>query len=416
MKKFYLLLAVLLFSASTFAQSVGINSTGAAPTSGAMLEVVQTGTSETAYFKSSNEDGYGLHIRTVDNGNDKYALKVDTENGEIEGLTVTNAGNVGIGTATPESTLEVAGRVVIDNTVAPGFYGQANNENKVYVGYDGAGTGLQLYNFTSEKSLMVENDGDLTYPGNVGIGTTSPSYKLDISSGDNCGIRIGPNTTWGRSLFLGGWNDSDFTEARIQSSNGNLHLDAKGETSGSGVGIYLNYYHSGDVILAGGGGNVGIGSTELNSYKFYVNGPAGGTGTWNQLSDTRLKKDVVNINNGLEKVMQLRPVTFNWKQEDYPDMNLDDRNHVGFIAQEVEEVVPQVVSTAGDEMQTKSIAYSDLVPVLTKAIQEQQAEIEALKAQNAMLAGKVTELDQLKAEVENLKKSLGLGTQLTDNK
>jgi cell shape-determining protein MreC len=67
-------------------------------------------------------------------------------------------------------------------------------------------------------------------------------------------------------------------------------------------------------------------------------------------------------------------------------------------------------------MKTKSIAYSDLVPVLTKAIQEQQAEIEALKAQNAMLTGKVTELDQLKAEVENLKKSLGLGTQLSDNK
>lgn len=45
----------------------------------------------------------------------------------------------------------------------------------------------------------------------------------------------------------------------------------------------------------------------------------------------------------------------------------------------MEEVVPQVVNTANDEMQTKSIAYSDLVPVLTKAIQEQQAEIEALK-------------------------------------
>lgn len=92
--------------------------------------------------------------------------------------------------------------------------------------------------------------------GNVGIGTTAPACKLDISSGDNYGMRIGPNTTFGRSLLLGGWNNTDFSEARIQGSNGNLHLDAK-----SGNDIYINNYHTGNVLIAGGGGYVGIGTT-----------------------------------------------------------------------------------------------------------------------------------------------------------
>jgi hypothetical protein len=102
-------------------QSVGINATGAAPTSGAMLEVIQTGTTETAYFKNSNLDGYGVHIRTADNGNDKYALKVDTQNGDIEGLTVTNYGHVGIGTTSPDTKLDVNG-VALSNYEGFSYY------------------------------------------------------------------------------------------------------------------------------------------------------------------------------------------------------------------------------------------------------------------------------------------------------
>jgi len=97
------------------------------------------------------------------------------------GYTLLN-GNVGIGTATPQGKLEVDGYVIINHAAAPGFYGQSAGTNKVYVGYDGAATGLELYNFTSAKSLMVRDNGDLTYPGNVGIGTTTPVAKLDIES------------------------------------------------------------------------------------------------------------------------------------------------------------------------------------------------------------------------------------------
>jgi hypothetical protein len=90
--------------------------------------------------------------------------------------------------------------------------------------------------------------------GNVGIGTNNPGYKLDVNSG-NDPIRLGPNSSYGRSLLLGGWGTGT-SEAWVRTSGGNLHIDSKASNH-----IYLNHYHSGNVYIASGGGNVGIGTT-----------------------------------------------------------------------------------------------------------------------------------------------------------
>ena len=91
------------------------------------------------------------------------------------------------------------------------------------------------------------------------------------------------------------------------------------------------------------------------------------------------KKDILPIENALDKVLSLNGVTFNWNKGFNPRVNLDNNNHIGLIAQEVERVVPQAVSTALNGEKTKSVAYSDLVPVLIEAIKEQQKQIEELK-------------------------------------
>ena len=88
-----------------------------------------------------------------------------------------------------------------------------------------------------------------------------------------------------------------------------------------------------------------------------------------QVSDIKLKHHIRTIPSALDKVKQLRGVEFLWKKNNQPS--------IGFIAQEVEEVLPVAVGNAND---TKTIDYSKIIPVLTEAIKEQQTLIEQLMA------------------------------------
>jgi hypothetical protein len=149
------------------------------------------------------------------------------------------------------------------------------------------------------------------------------------------------------------------------------------------------------VLAINQNGRVGNGTTSMD-YTLHVNGSVAGTSAYNNLSEARLKKDVEPIENGLNKVMALHTITFNWNKTINPELNLDDRNHIDFMAQELEAVLPQVISTGHDAIQTKSVAYGDVVPVLAKAIQEQQSEIESLKK----------ELEELRKMIQSKKQYL----------
>jgi hypothetical protein len=95
-------------------------------------------------------------------------------------------------------------------------------------------------------------------------------------------------------------------------------------------------------------------------------------------SDARLKKNVEGLTNAMEQVKKLRPVWYNWKKdEDSVDKEM------GFIAQEIEESIPSLVHT--EKSGYKSVEYAKMVSLLTKALQEQQEQIDALRAEVAEL-------------------------------
>ena len=104
-------------------------------------------------------------------------------------------------------------------------------------------------------------------------------------------------------------------------------------------------------------------------------------------SDSRIKKNIVNSNYGLATVLKLRPVEYN--------LTSNDLKQVGFIAQEVQKLVPEVVTGKEGDLskgEILGITYSNLVPVLTKAIQEQQKQIED---QNAKIAAQQKQIEEL---------------------
>jgi hypothetical protein len=109
--------------------------------------------------------------------------------------------------------------------------------------------------------------------------------------------------------------------------------------------------------------------------------------SFTSLSDSRIKKNIVNSTYGLATVLQLRPVEYN--------LTSNDLKQVGFIAQEVQKLVPEVVTGKEGDLskgEILGITYSNLVPVLTKAIQEQQKQIED---QNAKIAAQQKQIEEL---------------------
>jgi hypothetical protein len=102
-------------------------------------------------------------------------------------------------------------------------------------------------------------------------------------------------------------------------------------------------------------------------------------------SDARLKKDITEIEGALAKVKALRPVEYNWTERETLNPG---HKEIGFIAQEVEAVVPAVVSTSSDELGTKRVGYDRLTALLVAAVKEQAAVIAGLEARLSALEGR----------------------------
>lgn len=117
--------------------------------------------------------------------------------------------------------------------------------------------------------------------------------------------------------------------------------------------------------------NNGNQAAKVSSSKLYFNPSTGQLNStdFNSLSDVRKKKDVHTITDAVNVVSQLRGVSFKWIE--------NDRNSMGVIAQEIEQILPSVVSTSEDG--EKSVSYSNIVAVLIEAIKEQQREINTIK-------------------------------------
>ena len=134
-------------------------------------------------------------------------------------------------------------------------------------------------------------------------------------------------------------------------------------------------------------------------------------GTLNSSSDARLKKDVQTIEGALDKVLKLRGVSYYWKNKeelgaDTTHYKSDTDKHIGVIAQELEQVFPELVSD--DKTGFKTVEYTGLAPILIEAVKELKAEKDTLQAtvesQQAKIDNQQQQIDELKRLVEELLK------------
>ncbi|MBL4647404.1 MAG: tail fiber domain-containing protein, partial [Gammaproteobacteria bacterium] len=100
-------------------------------------------------------------------------------------------------------------------------------------------------------------------------------------------------------------------------------------------------------------------------------------------SDERLKKNIVPLTDATDTIMQLKGVSYQWRQDEFPDRNLPAGNDIGLIAQDVEKVIPEVVVT--DKQGYKSLIYAKLTAVLVEAFKERQQSISTLRDDIALL-------------------------------
>lgn len=108
------------------------------------------------------------------------------------------------------------------------------------------------------------------------------------------------------------------------------------------------------------------------------------TGEFSSASDKRLKRDFKKIDNALDKISNLNPVSYFFRFDEFPDMNLSERRKMGLIAQEVEKVFPELVSNDGKTADGKiedlmSVNYVELIPVLIQAINDLKVDLDKSK-------------------------------------
>jgi hypothetical protein len=286
-------------------------------------------------------------------------------------MTLTGQGQLGIGTSTPSEKLDIRdGELVFThsslNQASSGTirFNEYNGDNVAgsYMRYNGSSNSFHMYlnnestdyeflRATRNSHLVLQSGGN-----NVGIGVASPADKLHvdgsirINDSSSGGLKVG--TSQDLQIYHNGTNSfgaDNYTgillyQQRTQDSHIQFRLNEGGTIAEKFRMEADGDFHAHQDVIA------------------YSTTP----------SDKKLKTNIKDIEYGLDTIMKLNPKEYDWKK--------DNRHDIGFIAQEVEEVIPEIVKDKKHfDKEIKTLDYEKLTAVLIKAVQEQQEQINELK-------------------------------------
>lgn len=339
-------------------------------------------------------------------------------------LVVDGTDNVGIGTFAPAEKLHVLGGDMQLESVNPYFYIKGNtgsgfagvsivdNSNAVKgnIGWDVAADVIKITRNSSTAAIAI-NSSRL-----VGIGTVTPTNAQlhVVSTLANAGLFETSNTSTGGAV--NGTNtatgSADGVGVRGYAITANEGYGLGGSFEGNYIGAsgtvnttatFGTYGLQGSASGAGGirYGVSGTASGGTFNYGLYCIGNGAYTGTWTQVSDRKFKTNIQDMSSTLAKLMMVQPKTYEMRVNEYPALNFATGTQLGFVAQELETIFPELVENGAapginkeDVINYKGVNYIGMVPVLTKAIQEQQVIIDDLKKQNENLSKRLDALEK----------------------
>jgi hypothetical protein len=312
---------------------------------------------------------------------------------------VNSTGNVGIGTTSPSTILNVASSAptirlnpTTQNNSTAIEFGVLNDSNNAYAKIDATNT----VNYDTNLRFFTNGIGSLTqvermrigYNGNIGIGTTSPDDLLDAtlglsvySSTGRAGIAISGNTTTadevlGRLCFSNN-NSTNAGNKRLAYISG-----IRGTSNNSAYlefGTADNTTGTQRMVITQAGG-VGIGTSSPGTYKLNVNGTFYSAG-----SSLEYKINITTLATDTNKILELRPVTYQYKDEyKHLGKELKSGTQIGLIAEEVAKVFPELALLKQDEdgeIRVRNVDYEKLSILLLSEVQKLRKEVNELKAQ-----------------------------------
>jgi hypothetical protein len=287
-----------------------------------------------------------------------------------------------------------------------GYKVLANSTERLEVNGKVKATGFKIPNGLSTQYLMA--DGSVSTGGTGGISGIQSDTDKNVKMGsclntgrNNTGLVVlkGDKTTANLMMSLSSCdaenNAQELLFTRVgNAANPKFEIQALNQSFTDGTTTPLSLQPKGGSVTVG----VDTGNSGTSGYLFWVNGTAGGVNGWNTTSDKRLKNNIQPVQNGLSTVLKMNPVSYDKKATlSSTDYTIEE---IGFIAQELQPLFSKgVVNEANDKEKLLSVNYTALIPVLTKAIQEQQKIIEEEKAKNDK---QQKEIDELKAIVKEL--------------
>jgi hypothetical protein len=358
------------------------------------------------------------------NGNFSFETRTASEGSATSKVTILNDGKVGIGTSAPSDNLHI----LAPNGSSSKLRLTQSGIQTYSIGVPATSTSFVLRNETTTTDNLT-----ITTTGLVGINETSPSAQLQVKSGATTRVPLVIDTLASHTEVLQEWR-TNTTSRAFMTTNGQLGLNqgirnfttgnnAAIDVATTGTLIFRNVADTNPALIvnlanASATGNIqvwqksgsakayitnsggfetqfnlqvdmenSIASDAIYVYEsvsgndlFYVQASGdtyNANGTYGTISDLRLKENIVQARDYTEDLMKLNVVKYSFKKD-----HSETPTHLGFIAQEVEEVFPGLVETRKTKEleDMKAIKMSVLIPMLVKTIQEQQKQIDELKA------------------------------------